>query len=140
MAKKAAAKKAAAKKAQATSARLAAGLRKAERELRAAALAYPQAVEEFPWEHRAFKVKGKMFLIVHGEPGVLNLTVKLPQSHRQAVALPFATPAGYGLGKSGWVTAHFEADDEVPVEMLLEWLDESFRAVAPKRIAALLDG
>ena len=30
--------------------------------------------------------------------------------------------------------------DEVPIEMLRSWIDESFRAVAPKKIAALLAG
>ena len=45
----------------------------------------------------------------------------------------FATPAGYGLGKSGWVSAHFEKKDDVPVGLLEQWIDESYAAIAPKR-------
>jgi hypothetical protein len=56
-----------------------------------------------------------------------------------ALSLPFAEPTGYGLGKSGWVTARFAAGDDVPVPMLIGWVDESFRAVAPKRLLAKLE-
>jgi hypothetical protein len=54
--------------------------------------------------------------------------------------LPFASSTRYGLGKSGWVTAKFEPGDKVPVEMLLEWITESYRAIAPKRVLSKLDG
>ena len=57
--------------------------------------------------------------------------MKLPVSGRTALTLPFATPTEYGLGKSGWVTARFRTGDTVPIEMLKEWIEESFRAVAP---------
>jgi hypothetical protein len=67
------------------------------------------------------------------------LSVKLPVSGKVALALPFASPTEYGLGKSGWVTARFRAKDLVPVDMLKEWLDESFRAIAPKRVLARLE-
>jgi plasmid replication initiation protein len=55
-----------------------------------------------------------------------------------ATSLEFAEPSGYGLGKSGWVTAVFDGND-VPGELLVEWLDESYRAVAPKRLVKQLD-
>ena len=53
--------------------------------------------------------------------------------------LPFAKPTGYGLGKSGWVTATFAAGDEPPVEMFKAWIDESYRAQAPKKLVKSLD-
>ena len=112
---------------------------RAEAALRRHALAYPETVEEFPWEHRAFKVKGKTFLFLYRVDGFLSLSVKLPLSAKIAVNLPFATPTGYGLGKSGWVTARFDGDQVVPVDMLKEWVDESFRAVAPMKLLAKLD-
>jgi hypothetical protein len=65
---------------------------------------------------------------------VLNLSMKLPESGRWALTLPFASPTEYGLGKSGWVNAHFEAKDEVPLDILEQWVEESFRAVAAKRV------
>src|SRR5262249_37303203 len=89
------------------------------------ALTYPGTNEEFPWEHRAIKVKGKVLLFLSKDEPFLSLTVKLPVSGETALGLPFATPTGYGLGKSDWVTARFEAADEVPLDMLFEWIDES---------------
>jgi len=109
-------------------------LQSAEAALRKAALAFPQATEDFPWGHRAFKVKKKMFLILSFDKDIFNVTMKLPVTGRQALALPFAEPTGYGLGKSGWVTASFGPKDTVPVELLEEWMDESYRAIAPKKL------
>jgi predicted DNA-binding protein (MmcQ/YjbR family) len=106
--------------------------------LAAAALAYPETKEEAPWGHRAFKVKGKTFLFLGSEGNELGLSVKLPHSNAIALALPFTEPTHYGLGKSGWVSASFKAGDEAPVELLLEWLDESFRAIAPKKLVSVL--
>lgn len=108
--------------------------------LRKKALSYPNTKEELPWGHPAFKVNGKIFLALNVHEGVLSLSTKLPESASLALGLPFASPTEYGLGKHGWVTCKFAADDEVPVEMLLDWLDESYRAVAPAKVLALLDG
>lgn len=113
-------------------------LRRAFQALRKRALAYPETREDFPWDHSAIKVRKKVFLFLHGEKGTLGVTLKLPNSAPDALRLPFAESTGYGLGKHGWITARFNADDDIPVEMLLEWLDESFRAVAPKKLVAQL--
>jgi predicted DNA-binding protein (MmcQ/YjbR family) len=112
---------------------------RAEMALRDHALTYPDTVEEFPWEHRAIKVKGKVFLFLFRDKSHFSLSVKLPDSHRAALALPFASPTSYGLGKSGWITARFEEKAKPPVEMLCEWIDESFRAIAPKRVLEKLN-
>jgi len=111
-------------------------LERAELALRDHALRYPETTEEFPWEHRAIKVKGKIFLFLFRDSSELSLSLKLPDSHKTALMLPFASPAQYGLAKSGWVTARFEGKSVPPVEMLTEWIDESFRAIAPKRVLA----
>lgn len=107
--------------------------------LRAAALAYPEATEASPWGHTAVKVRGKAFLFMSTEGGRLSLSCKLPASHGAALLLPFAAPTGYGLGKSGWVTAAFEPGEAAPVELLAAWIGESYRAVAPKKLAALVE-
>jgi hypothetical protein len=52
--------------------------------------------------------------------------------------MPFAQPTGYGLGKSGWVTLEFSPDDRLPTNMLFGWVEESYRAVAPKKLVAQL--
>jgi predicted DNA-binding protein (MmcQ/YjbR family) len=111
----------------------------AETFLRTRALSYPGAVEEFPWGHRAIKVKTKIFLILALNEGVLGVTVKLPDSNAYALLQRYAEPTGYGLGKSGWVTCRFQPGAEVPLDLLEEWLEESYRAVAPKKLVLALN-
>lgn len=106
----------------------------AELALRDYAMSFPTSVEEFPWGHRAIKVNKKAFVFLSHEDGVLRMSVKLPESCEQALQLPFVSSTRYGLGKSGWVTAEFNHGSEVPLEMLQEWIGESFRAIAPKRL------
>jgi predicted DNA-binding protein (MmcQ/YjbR family) len=115
-------------------------LAKLERTLADHAASFPEVAEEAPWGHRAFKVKGKTFLFMASEGGVLSLSMKLPGSGALALELPFAEPTGYGLGKSGWVSARFSSGRNVPVPMLQAWIDESYRAIAPKKLVALLSG
>jgi len=106
--------------------------------LRKAALAYPETREDHPWGECAFKVRGKVFLFMSEAEESLRLTMKLPESRGFALLMPFAQPTAYGLGKSGWITATFGPKDSVPVPMLLDWMEESFSAVAPKKLAASL--
>jgi predicted DNA-binding protein (MmcQ/YjbR family) len=104
--------------------------------LRRFALAYPEAREDYPWGERVAKVRGKVF-VFFGVPGDgLHVSVKLPESGLLALGLPFAAPTGYGLGKSGWVSARFGRREKPPVELLKSWIDESYRAVAPKALVA----
>jgi predicted DNA-binding protein (MmcQ/YjbR family) len=108
--------------------------------LRAAALAYPESHEDFPWGHCAIKIKNKIFVSFYLDEAKsqLSLSTKLPQSSEVALLLPFATPTGYGLARSGWVTAAFGPQDDVPVDMLTGWIDESYRAIAPARLSKQL--
>jgi predicted DNA-binding protein (MmcQ/YjbR family) len=117
---------------------------RAEKALRTLALGYPETSEEFPWGERVIKVRRKVFLFMghgHGEgqgSRVLSLSVKLPETGTMALLLPFVEPTGYGLGKSGWITAQFSSAAVAPVDLIAEWIDESYRAVAPKALAAKL--
>jgi predicted DNA-binding protein (MmcQ/YjbR family) len=111
----------------------------AEAALRKHALSYPEAHEDFPWGERVVKVKGKVFVFLGKHEERLGLSVKLPSSASFALGLPFASPTAYGLGKSGWVTARFALREKPPVDLLKQWIDESYRAVAPKRLVASLD-
>lgn len=109
------------------------------RELRAFGLAYPGAHTKSPWPgHADLAVDDKTFayLSVEGEP--LAISCKLPRSNALALMVPGAKPAAYGLGKSGWVAVTFAGPD-VPVAMLKDWLDESYRAQASKKRVAALD-
>ena len=105
------------------------------------ALTFPETIEEFPWGESAMKVKKKAFVFMRGEKDKLSFSMKLPESRDFALQFPFAAPTGYGLGKSGWVTFTFRKPSEVPdLAMIRDWMRESFRAVAPKKISALLEG
>jgi predicted DNA-binding protein (MmcQ/YjbR family) len=104
--------------------------------LRKLALAYPGAHEDFPWGESVIKVKKKVFVFLGREGDDLSVSVKLPISGAVALTLPFAEPTGYGLGKGGWVTASFGPRDKPPIDMLEEWIDESYRAIAPKKLSA----
>lgn len=110
-----------------------------EEVLRQFALKFPEATEDHPWDHIAIKVTGKVFVFLAGPEDTFNVTCKLPSSGRLALTLPFATPTGYGLGKSGWVTASFKDGEAVPLDRMAEWIEESYRAVAPKKLIAALD-
>ena len=107
--------------------------------LRASALAFPETSEDFPWGERAIKVKGKAFLFLRGDGAAVSFSVKLPHSAAEALELPYVEPTHYGLGKHGWVTASVDAGREAPVELFESWIEESFRAVAPKRVITQLD-
>jgi len=114
-------------------------LRPVSRALREFALAFPEATEDFPWGERVAKVDGKVFVFLGADPvpgGPMGLSVKLPSSRDDALDLPFARPTGYGLGKSGWVTARFGPADRPPLEILKTWITESYRAIAPMRLSA----
>jgi predicted DNA-binding protein (MmcQ/YjbR family) len=109
-------------------------------QLRAFGLRYPGAETKSPWPgHLDLAVRNKTFafLSAPGEP--LRISCKLPHTAATALLLPFASPTPYALGKSGWVTATFAARDKVPLALLKEWLDESYRAQAPKKLIAELD-
>jgi predicted DNA-binding protein (MmcQ/YjbR family) len=104
--------------------------------LRARALTFPEATEDFPWGERAIKVRGKAFLFLRAEGTTVSFSVKLPHSAADAMDLPGVEPTGYGLGKHGWVTAIVDGGRKAPVATFEEWLEESYAAVAPKRLAA----
>ena len=108
--------------------------------LRAFGLAYPGAHSKAPWPgHDDLAVKDKTFayLPVAGDP--FSLSVKLPYTGEVALDLPYAKPTGYGLGKSGWVSFTPAEDAIPPIEQLREWIDESYRAQAPKKLVRELD-
>jgi hypothetical protein len=67
-----------------------------------------------------------------------SLSAKLPSSRDVALKFPFASPTEYGLGRSGWVTARFSRNAKLPISILKLWIEESYRAIAPKRLVAQL--
>jgi predicted DNA-binding protein (MmcQ/YjbR family) len=103
------------------------------------ALGFPGAWEDHPWEEDVVKVGKKIFVFLGIEDSEdLAMTVKLDESLEQALAVPGAAPTGYGLGRWGWVTVPFRATTP-PLEVLKDWVEESFRKVAPKNLVAALE-
>jgi predicted DNA-binding protein (MmcQ/YjbR family) len=119
------------------------GLDETESRLRDFALTLPGAWEDFPWGERVAKVRKKVFVFLghdekkDQEPSLVS--VKLVESHGHALAIEGASPTGYGLGRAGWVNVPVQGEGVTP-ELLCEWIEESYRIVAPKRLVAELDG
>jgi predicted DNA-binding protein (MmcQ/YjbR family) len=109
-------------------------------QLRAFALSLPVAAEDLPWGERVIKVNGKIFVFLgHDEEMAPPLmTVKLDESHGHALALEGAGPSGHGLGRAGWVNIPLLAEG-VTFDLLRDWIEESYRIVAPKRLVGELD-
>ena len=104
--------------------------------LRAHGLALPETSEDFPWGHTALKVRGKTFVWLDETDGRLSVTVKLPVSRDFALVFDFAEPTGYGLGRSGWISCRFPPGEAPDIDLIKRWITESYRAVAPKKLAA----
>jgi predicted DNA-binding protein (MmcQ/YjbR family) len=109
-------------------------------ELRAWGLSLPGAHSKAPWpEHDDLAVKDKTFAYLPAKGQPFSLSCKLPYTGDEALKLPFAAPTGYGLGKSGWVSFTPAEDAIPPIDQLKEWVDESYRAQAPRRLVKELD-
>jgi predicted DNA-binding protein (MmcQ/YjbR family) len=103
------------------------------------ALSLPGAWEDNPWDEVVAKVGKKVFMFM-GADDADGMSVKLvdPTSHDHALSLPNAEPTGYGLGRAGWVSLTFKGRPSVA--LLEEFVEESYRAIAPKKLVAELDG
>ena len=110
------------------------------RKVLAFALSLPGAYEDHPWGESVAKVNKKVFVFlgVGEDPSLLGMSVKLDDSLDQALAVPGASPTGYGLGRAGWVNVPFR-NTSPPLPVLTDWVEESFRRVAPRRLVAELD-
>ena len=114
--------------------------RRAFATLRKHALSYPETFEDFPWGDQVIKVKGKIFVFLGaGKDGGFGIGAKLPETHELALTLKYVSPTAYGLGKAGWVTAQLKKGQKIPIDLFEDWIDESYRAIAPKTLVRALD-
>jgi predicted DNA-binding protein (MmcQ/YjbR family) len=107
--------------------------------LRKHALAYPEAREEFPWGDRTIKVRGKIFVFLGAGKDGFGMSAKLPATHELALTRRGTRPTAYGLGKAGWVSLRTKTVSDALLAELEDWIDESYRAVAPKTLVKALD-
>ena len=110
--------------------------------LREHALSYPEAWEDSPWGGIVIKVRKKIFCTFGDELDTTDhvcLGGKLPESGTDALDLAGAEPTHYGMGKHGWVTFRLDPHDMPDIEILKGYIDESYRAIAPKTLVKQLD-
>jgi predicted DNA-binding protein (MmcQ/YjbR family) len=104
------------------------------------ALELPEAWIDTPWGDRVVKVGKKIFVFLSSEtserPGI---TVKLPESRDHALSYAGSLLPGYGLGKHGWVTVYLDGVPAGEHDVLLDFVEESYRTVAPKTLVKRLD-
>ena len=106
-----------------------------QQELMAFALGFPETWVDHPWDFPVVKVRKKLFVFLeHRDAGCASLTVKLPESGEAMLLEEWATPMSHGLGRSRWVTMEFERAGDVPLDLLFDLIEESYCAVAPKKL------
>jgi predicted DNA-binding protein (MmcQ/YjbR family) len=104
------------------------------------ALSLPEAWSDEPWGDRVVKVGKKIFVFLSRSDATRPaVTFKLPDSRDHALSYPDAFPTGYGLGKHGWVTVMIDVVPAEEREVLLDFVEESYRAVATKTLVRRLD-
>ena len=116
------------------------------------ALGLPNATEDTPWGDglvvkvekrdgdppawRRHLIHGPVFVWL-GAPDAPTVSVKLTASHEAARALAGATPTtASGLGQWGWLDVPLGAVDP---DLLCDWVEESYRIIAPKKLVRELD-
>lgn len=108
-------------------------------ELLGRALELPEAWQDHPWGETVVKVRKKIFVFLGADASYpLLVGMKLLSSLDEALGLPSVSPMGYGLGKAGWVMVSFVGSPP-PGDLLLDWVEESYRLVAPKTLVRQLD-
>jgi hypothetical protein len=118
-------------------------------QMRAFALSLPRAIEDAPWDELVVKIDhpprrrgnglavGPMFVWL-GKPDAAQVSVKLRTSYDEAVAVGGAKPTTMsGLGQWGWLTVPLADAD---LDLVRDWIEESYRIVAPKGLMAELRG
>lgn len=107
--------------------------------LRTAALQFPEAQEGIACagtslEKRTINARNKAFLFL----GVADAMLKLRDSLAEANDLAAKEPGRYKVGAHGWVNIAFGEAQSLPVDVLVRWVEESYRLLAPKPLAAML--
>ncbi len=98
--------------------------------LRAFALEFDGAREDFPWEwgHPVFKTaKGKIFVMATPEGDGFRMSLKLTLDEAsEALTFPFVSVAPY-VGRYGWVSVAVHSDAEW--DIAIPWIRRSYDLV-----------
>ena len=100
-----------------------------------------ERVDIVEWgDHPTFRVRGKNFVFCDADAA--HLTVKLTAAEADAVVAtdPRVEPAGYGLGRHGWVAIALNSElDADGWQELEEWVRTSYTLVAPRTLARIVE-
>ena len=99
-------------------------------DVRAAALALPEAYEEGHFDVPSFRVAKKIFCTVHADHPRFVLKLD-PEDQHNLVDAEAITPVEGAWGRKGWTYVWFE---KLPPERLPELLRLAWATVAPKRL------
>lgn len=109
--------------------------------LRKLALSFPESVEGSSCNKLSYKAGNKAFLYLgEADDGTYNLRFKLTDSYSEAEKLAAKDSSTYQPGSTGWVYCEFAASKAPPKGLMERWLEESYRALVPKKLLSLLDG
>jgi predicted DNA-binding protein (MmcQ/YjbR family) len=96
-----------------------------------------ERVDVAAWDdHPTFRVNGKNF--VFSDQAGTHLSLKLSKEEAAAVVATddHVEPAGYGLGRHGWIALTLPArPGKERWRLVEEWIRTSYTLVAPKRLA-----
>lgn len=110
--------------------------------LEALVAGFPEAVRvdvEAWGDHPTFRVRNKNFVFSNDD--ATNLSFKLSKDEAEAVVATDenAHPAGYGLGRHGWVAYDLDANASAERwQEVAEWVETSYLLVAPKTLGRQL--
>ncbi|MGE0225005.1 MAG: MmcQ/YjbR family DNA-binding protein [Acetobacteraceae bacterium] len=109
-------------------------------ELRAICLALPEAAEKETWDAPTFRVRDKIFAMVHDYQGAPSVWCKAPPGAQvilvNAAAERFFVPPY--VGHKGWIGIRL--DSGVDWNEMAHLITRSYRMTAPKRLAARVPG
>ncbi len=103
--------------------------------IREKAASYPEVAKGTSCNQSSFKAGSGTFLFIGpGRKGRgFKAMFKLRDSMPDAEARAESEPTRFEVGKTGWVTARFTADEPLARAVWEPWLDESYAITARKR-------
>jgi predicted DNA-binding protein (MmcQ/YjbR family) len=108
--------------------------------LRGICLALPEAVEKETWEQPTFRVRDKIFAMVHAADGRMGVWCKAPAG-AQAI-LVMAAPERFFrppyVGPKGWIGIWL--DGSIDWQEVADLIGRSYRMTAPKRLLRRASG
>lgn len=106
--------------------------------LRDYAITLPETSEGASCVHRAFRARKKNFLFVgEKDDGSCKVMLKLGPSLEAGQEIA-QTDSRFQAGSNGWATIRFGASNPPDAALLKQWVDESYRLLAPKGLVKLL--